>query len=111
MIDASSRATVLANLRQLNQEFGISIIYITHDLTTAYQISENIIVLYAGSVAEIGTVEQVVNQPRHPYTQLLIGSIPLPDPTRHWKPDGQALRRRSRRPGKAGASSPSDARM
>lgn len=90
MIDASSRATVLANLRQLNQEFGISFIYITHDLTTAYQISQNIIVLYAGAVAEMGDVELVVNQPLHPYTQLLIGSIPLPDPTRHWNPDGQA---------------------
>lgn len=90
MIDASSRATVLANLRQLNQEFGISFIYITHDLTTAYQISQNIIVLYAGSVAEMGDVELVVNQPLHPYTQLLIGSIPLPDPTRPWNPNGQA---------------------
>ena len=90
MIDASSRATVLANLRQLNQEFGISFIYITHDLTTAYQISQNIIVLYAGSVAEMGDVELVVNQPHHPYTKLLIGSIPLPDPTRHWNPDAQS---------------------
>lgn len=91
MIDASSRATVLANLRQLNQEFGISFIYITHDLTTAYQISQNIIVLYAGSVAEMGDVELVVNRPLHPYTQLLIGSIPLPDPTLHWNPNGQAV--------------------
>ncbi|MBM4467763.1 MAG: ABC transporter ATP-binding protein, partial [Chloroflexi bacterium] len=84
MIDASLRATVLDNLRQLNEEFGISIIYITHDLTTAYQISHNIIVLYSGSVTEAGDVELVVGQPRHPYTRLLIGSIPLPDPDRRW---------------------------
>jgi len=84
MIDASLRATVLDNLRQLNEEFGISLIYITHDLTTAYQISHNIIVLYRGSVAEAGDVELVVGQPQHPYTQLLIGSIPLPDPNRRW---------------------------
>ena len=84
MIDASLRATVLSNLRQLNQEFGISFIYITHDLATAYQISENIIVLYAGSVAEAGDVDLVVQQPQHPYTQLLIGSIPLPDPAQRW---------------------------
>jgi peptide/nickel transport system ATP-binding protein len=84
MIDASLRATVLENLRQLNQEFGISIIYITHDLTTAYQISDNIIVLYRGSAAEAGDVELVVRQSQHPYTQLLIGSIPLPDPNRRW---------------------------
>ena len=80
MVDASLRATILGSLRELNQEFGISLIYITHDLTTAYQISENIIVLYRGSVAEAGDVEQVVGDPQHPYTQLLVGSVPLPDP-------------------------------
>jgi peptide/nickel transport system ATP-binding protein len=84
MIDASLRATVLANLNQLTEEFGISIIYITHDLTTAYQISNHIIVLYSGSVMEAGDVELVVKQPRHPYTELLVGSIPLPDPKRRW---------------------------
>jgi len=85
MIDASFRAVILGNLRQLNQEFGISLVYITHDLTTAYQISHSIIVLYSGSVAEVGDVELVVRQPQHPYTQLLIGSIPLPDPDRRWR--------------------------
>ncbi len=84
MIDASLRATVLDNLRQLNTQFGISLIYITHDLTTAYQISDNIMVLYLGSVAEVGDVELVVGQPQHPYTKLLIGSIPLPDPDQTW---------------------------
>ena len=90
MIDASLRATVLDNLRQLNEEFGISIIYITHDLTTAYQISHNIIVLYSGSVAEAGDIELVVKQPQHPYTQLLIGSIPLPNPNRRWSGEAPA---------------------
>lgn len=85
MIDASLRATVLANLQQLKDEFGISLIYITHDLTTAYQISDNIVVLYRGSVVEAGDVELVVKHPQHPYTQLLISSIPLPDPNRRWR--------------------------
>jgi oligopeptide/dipeptide ABC transporter ATP-binding protein len=84
MVDASLRATILDSLRKLNQEFGISLIYITHDLTTAYQISENIIVLYRGTVAEAGDVELVVKRPSHPYTQLLVGSIPLPDPDKPW---------------------------
>jgi oligopeptide/dipeptide ABC transporter ATP-binding protein len=84
MIDASLRAQVLDTLRQLHQEFGISLIYITHDLTTAYQISQSLIVLYSGTVAEAGQVELVVKQPHHPYTQLLVGSIPLPDPDRQW---------------------------
>ena len=85
MVDASLRATILRNLRQLYEEFGISLIYITHDLTTAYQISQNVIVLYHGAVAEAGDAELVVRDPKHPYTQLLIGSIPYPDPNRHWK--------------------------
>jgi oligopeptide/dipeptide ABC transporter ATP-binding protein len=90
MIDASLRATVLGSLRQLNSEFGISIIYITHDLTTAYQISDNIIVLYRGSVAECGDVENVVRDPQHPYTRLLVGSVPLPDPEKLWAPEAAA---------------------
>jgi peptide/nickel transport system ATP-binding protein len=84
MIDASLRATVLGNLLQLKRDFGISLIYITHDLTTAYQISDRIIVLYRGEVVEEGDPEQIVNRPRHAYTRLLISSIPEPDPDRPW---------------------------
>jgi peptide/nickel transport system ATP-binding protein len=90
MVDASLRATILGSLQTLNRDFGISILYITHDLTTAYQISENIIVLYRGSVVEAGSVDEVVHQPRHPYTRLLISSIPLPDRSQRWGEDGQA---------------------
>lgn len=84
MVDASLRASILGALQRMNQERGISIIYITHDLATAYQISEHIVVLYRGSVAEAGDVELVVKQPRHPYTQLLISSIPLASAERSW---------------------------
>ena len=86
MVDASLRATILGSLRKLNQEFGISLLYITHDLTTAYQISQNIIVMYGGAVSEAGDVELVVQHPKHPYTQLLIGSIPSPNPRHRWTP-------------------------
>src|SRR5438552_177609 len=84
MVDASLRATILASLQRLNHELGISVVYITHDLTTAYQISDNIIILYRGAVAEAGSVERVVQDPQHPYTQLLISSIPVPDRKRRW---------------------------
>jgi oligopeptide/dipeptide ABC transporter ATP-binding protein len=90
MVDASLRATILASLRQLNRDLGISVVYITHDLTTAYQICENIVVLYQGRVAEAGSVEQVIRAPKHPYTQLLVASIPLPDRRRRWGRDGVA---------------------
>ena len=66
MVDASLRATILESLRKLSQKFGISLLYITHDLTTAYQISDNIIVLYQGSVVEVGDAELVIKNPQHP---------------------------------------------
>jgi peptide/nickel transport system ATP-binding protein len=84
MVDASLRATILGSLRLLNQERGISIIYITHDLATAYQVADNIIVLYRASVAEAGDVERVVKSPQHPYTQLLVASIPQVSTERSW---------------------------
>jgi oligopeptide/dipeptide ABC transporter ATP-binding protein len=84
MVDASLRATILESLRQMHLTYGISILYITHDLTTAYQISRNILVMYRGEVAEAGDVDLVVKQPEHPYTQLLIQSIPKADPNHPW---------------------------
>jgi peptide/nickel transport system ATP-binding protein len=91
MVDASLRATILESLRQLHLRFGISMIYITHDLTTAYQISQNIIVMYRGRVAEVGDVSLVVKQPKHPYTQLLIQSIPSADPSHPWQREKLAV--------------------
>ena len=87
MVDASLRATILETLRNLNLKFGISFLYITHDLTTAYQVSDNIMVMYQGRVVETGDVGPVIKQSRHPYTRLLVSSIPLPDPERRWGED------------------------
>ncbi len=100
MIDASLRATVLGSLQRLKEEFGISITYITHDLTTAYQIGDNIIVLYRGGVAEVGSVDLVVRKPKHPYTQLLVNSIPVPNPDLPWAAEaGAALAGQKREQG------------
>ena len=87
MVDASLRATILDELRKLNTEFGISLLYITHDLTTAYQVCDNIVVLYQGSVTEAGSVERVIRDPKHPYTQLLVSSIPQTDRSQRWGND------------------------
>ena len=84
MVDASLRATILSSLHTLYQDFGISFIYITHDLTTAYQVSENIIILFHGAVAEAGNTEKVIKDPLHPYTRELIHSIPVPEPGSGW---------------------------
>lgn len=84
MIDASLRATILETLWRLHRDYGISVLYITHDLTTAYHVSKDVLVLYRGSIMEIGDVDQVINDPQHPYTKLLIDSIPWPDVERRW---------------------------
>jgi oligopeptide/dipeptide ABC transporter ATP-binding protein len=84
MVDASLRASILGSLRKLHEELGISILYITHDLATAYQVADKILVLYRAMVAEAGDVELVVKSPQHPYTQLLIGSIPRVSTIRDW---------------------------
>lgn len=84
MVDASLRASILETLRSLQRNQGVSIIYITHDLTTAFHIAKSILVLYQGSVMEAGDVDTVIKSPQHPYTRLLVDSIPWPDINRRW---------------------------
>ena len=113
MVDASLRATILESLRTLNRDFGISILYVTHDLTTAYQICENIIVMYRGAVVEAGAVEEVIIDPKHPYTQLLVESIPQMRAVRDWEreeEDADASVPLTRRANRPAASSPTAAR-
>lgn len=84
MVDASLRATILEALRTLHEELGISIVYITHDLATAYQISDTILVMYRAAVVEAGAIAPIVERPQHPYTKLLIASIPRVSTKRTW---------------------------
>jgi peptide/nickel transport system ATP-binding protein len=84
MVDASLRATILAELRQLHRDLGVAILYITHDLTTAYQLCETIMILYRGALVEAGPVDQVILSPSHPYTELLVSSIPQAGGPRTW---------------------------
>jgi ABC-type oligopeptide transport system ATPase subunit len=84
MVDASLRANILESLRNLHRDHGVTIIYITHDLTTAYHVADNIVVLYKGDVVESGDVESVIRNPQHSYTRLLVDSIPWPDLNKKW---------------------------
>jgi peptide/nickel transport system ATP-binding protein len=84
MVDASLRAAILDVMLKLRDEDGISFIYITHDLSTAYQVGDNIIILYKGKVVETGKATNVIDNPTHPYVKLLIDSIPVPDPDHKW---------------------------
>lgn len=84
MIDASLRVTVLDVMVRLKEEHQIAQMYITHDLSTALQISDEIIVMYKGRVVESGQAERVIMQPAHPYTQMLIRCIPIASPEEKW---------------------------
>ncbi|WP_020579231.1 ABC transporter ATP-binding protein [Actinopolymorpha alba] len=84
MVDASLRAMILDIMLRLRDEHGISFLYITHDLSTAYQIGDDICILYRGAVVERGDTRQVIDNPQHEYSKLLISSIPVPDPDIRW---------------------------
>ncbi|MBC7217210.1 MAG: ABC transporter ATP-binding protein [Candidatus Caldatribacterium sp.] len=80
MVDASLRMSIVNLFRKLCDELGVSVLYITHDLATAYYVSDRIAVMFRGNIVEMGKVEEVLGNPRHPYTRLLLSSIPEPNP-------------------------------
>ena len=84
MVDASLRATILESIFRLKTDLGISVVYVTHDLATAYQIADHAVVLYRGRIVEAGTVDAVIGRPMHPYTRLLVDAVPRPDPDASW---------------------------
>lgn len=84
MVDASLRAMILDIMLRLRDEDGISFLYVTHDLSTAYHVSNDICIVHRGAIVERGNAREVLDNPQHEYSRLLIGSIPTPDPTVPW---------------------------
>jgi peptide/nickel transport system ATP-binding protein len=80
MVDASLRMEIVNLFRKLRDEQKVSVVYITHDLATAYYISDRIAIMLRGFIVESGPVEDVLDRPLHPYTQLLKESVPEPAP-------------------------------
>ena len=80
MLDVSIRAEMLELMQELQKKYDISFIYITHDLATARYFGQRIGILYMWKIVEIGPINQVLVNPRHPYTQALIDAISEPDP-------------------------------
>jgi peptide/nickel transport system ATP-binding protein len=76
MLDVSIRVGILNLIRDLKDELGIAFLYVTHDLASARYVADDILVMYAGQVVEQGPVDQVLSSPLHPYTRLLISSVP-----------------------------------
>ncbi len=87
MLDASLRMSILNLFKELKEKQGVSVLYITHDLATAYYTADRIAVMLRGWIVEVGPVERVLGAPLHPYTQLLKDSVPRADPDRAWSED------------------------
>ena len=85
MIDVSLRASFLNILLDFEREYGMSCIFITHNLATGYYLGGRIIILCQGRIVETGNMDAVVHNPKHPYAQLLIASVPAPDPKDRWQ--------------------------
>jgi len=86
MIDASSRAEILALLRDLQTTRGLTMLSITHDLASARHAADRIAVMYAGRVVEVAAAGALVNGPRHPYTKALLAAVPEPDAANRLQP-------------------------
>ena len=84
MVDASLRMSIVNLFKKLRDESGVSVLYITHDLATAYYVSDRIAIMFRGHIVETGPVEDVLMDPKHPYTKLLRESVPEADPTKRW---------------------------
>jgi peptide/nickel transport system ATP-binding protein len=81
MLDVSIRVGVLNLLRDLKKKFNLTSLFITHDIAISRYMCDRIAVMYLGKIVEMGTAEEVIADPQHPYTQALITAVPLPDPT------------------------------
>jgi peptide/nickel transport system ATP-binding protein len=80
MLDVSIRANIMNLLLRLRNEYGMSIMYISHDIASARYVSDYIAVMYLGVAVEYGRVEEIIKMPFHPYTKSLIDAVPSPDP-------------------------------
>lgn len=86
-LDVSIQAQIINTFEDLQKKLGIAYLFIAHDLLVVQHISHRIAVMYLGRIVEVGTSDDVIDRPQHPYTQSLISAIPIPDPdtarTRH----------------------------
>ncbi|ASJ73053.1 ABC transporter ATP-binding protein [Granulosicoccus antarcticus] len=79
-LDVSIQAQIMELLKDLQREFGLSLIFISHDLSVVWEVSQRVLVMYLGSVVELAPRDQLFARPQHPYTRQLVSAVPVPDP-------------------------------
>lgn len=80
MLDVSIRADILNLLKDLRKKMGLTMLYISHDLSTIKYLCDRMAIMYLGKILEIGPVDEIVKNPQHPYTQVLLSAVPVADP-------------------------------
>src|SRR3954467_13834903 len=80
-LDVSVQAQILNLLEAMKERYGLTLIFIAHDLAVVKNVSDRVVVMYLGKVCEVGTPDVIYQQPAHPYTRVLLDAIPVPDPS------------------------------
>jgi peptide/nickel transport system ATP-binding protein len=81
-LDVSVQAQILNLLESMKQRYGLTLLFIAHDLAVVKNVSDRVVVMYLGKICEVAGADELYGEPVHPYTQLLLQSIPVPDPDR-----------------------------
>ncbi len=81
MLDVSIRAGVMNLMLELREKFGLTFVFVTHDLAVSRYMCDHIAIMYLGKIVEIAETEELIHNPQHPYTKALLSAVPVPDPT------------------------------
>jgi peptide/nickel transport system ATP-binding protein len=85
-LDVSVQAQILNLLHEMKERYGLTLVFISHDLAVVKNVSDRVVVIYLGKICEVGPPEALYDRPQHPYTRLLLSSVPVPDPEAPIKP-------------------------
>jgi peptide/nickel transport system ATP-binding protein len=81
MLDVSIRAGVMNLMLELRDKFGLTFVFVTHDLAVSRYMCDHIAIMYLGKIVEVAETEELIHNPQHPYTKALLSAVPVPDPT------------------------------